>query len=91
MFNVIAFNVTAFNENEDKDIKRDTYAEKIKKIKTTYNESPFKSIIADIRNKLSKPGDKMIKKALYSVEEMKELTASQVNNIKEKLIKLKNI
>ena len=32
----------------------------------------------------------MIKKALYYVEEMKKLTESQVNNIKEKLIKFKN-
>ena len=33
---------------------------------------------------------KLIKKCLYYVEEMKELTESQVNNIKEKLIKFKN-
>ena len=32
----------------------------------------------------------MIKKCLYYVEKMKELTESQVNNIKEKLIKFKN-
>ena len=32
----------------------------------------------------------MIGKCLYYVEEMKELKKSQVNNIKEKLIKLKN-
>ena len=32
----------------------------------------------------------MIKKGLYYVEKMKELTESQVNNIKEKLIKFKN-
>ena len=31
----------------------------------------------------------MIKKGLYYVEKMKELTKSQVNNIKEKLIKFK--
>ena len=31
----------------------------------------------------------MIKKALYYVEEIKEVTESQVNNIKEKLAKLK--
>ena len=61
-----------------------------KKDKITYKESPFKSIIADIRNKLSKNGDKLIKRGLYYVEEMKELTESQVNNIKEKLIKFKN-
>ena len=32
----------------------------------------------------------MIKKGLYCVEEMKKLTESQVNKIKEKLIKFKN-
>ena len=32
----------------------------------------------------------MIKKGLYYVEKMKELTESQVINIKEKLIKFKN-
>ena len=32
----------------------------------------------------------MIKKGLYYVKEMKELTESQVNNIKEKLIQFKN-
>ena len=40
----------------------------------TYKEFPFKSIIADIRNKLSKNGHKLIKKGLYYVEEMKELS-----------------
>ena len=66
-----------FNEDEHED-------------KITYKESPFKSIIVDIRNKLSKNGDKLIKKGLYYVEEMKELTESQVNNIKEKLSKFKS-
>ena len=61
-----------------------------KKDKIIYKESPFKSIIADIRNKLSKNGDKLIKEGLYFVEEMKELTESQVNDIKEKLIEFKN-
>ena len=40
--------------------------------KITYKESPFKSIIVDIRNKISKNGDKLIKD-LYYVEEMKSL------------------
>ena len=60
------------------------------KTKITYKELPFKSIIADLRNKLSKNGDKLIKKDLYYVEEIKELAESQVNNIKGKLIKFKN-
>ena len=66
-----------FSEDEDED-------------KITYKESPFKSIIEDIRNKLPKNGNKMIKKGLYYVEEMKELTESQAKNIKEKLIKSKD-
>ena len=61
-----------------------------KEDKITYKESPFKSIIQDIKDKISKSGDKLIKKGLYYVEEMKKLTESQVKNIKEKLIKIQN-
>ena len=51
------FNEIAFNEDKiiHKDIKIDAYCEeKIKKnkIKTTYKESPFKSIIQDIKRGL---------------------------------------
>ena len=70
-----------FNEDEDNDVDED---------RITYKESPFKSIIVDIINKLSKNGNKIIKKGLYYVEKMKQLTKSQVDNIKEKLIKFKN-
>ena len=42
-----------------------------KQHKITYNESPFKSIIADIRNELSKKGYKLIKNGLKYAEEMK--------------------
>ena len=45
-----------------------------KEDKITYKESLFKSITQDIKDKLSKSGDKLIKKALYYVEEMKKLT-----------------
>ena len=77
MFNGIAFN--RINENEDKDIKRDAYyAEKIKKIKITYKESPFKSIIQDI------------KKGLYCIEKMNNLSTSDMKSTKEKLVKFKN-
>ena len=58
--------------------------------KITYKESPFKLIIQDIRSKLSKNGNKLIKKGLYYVEEMKKLIESHVKNIKEKLIKFQN-
>ena len=83
-----------FNEDEDEDIKDVRYLlnedNDVDEDKITYKEFPFKSIIAHIRNKLSKFGDKMIKKALYYVEEMKKLTESQVKNIKEKLIIFKD-
>ena len=42
--------------------------------KITYNEFPFKSIIADVRNNLSKRGHKLIKNGLKYTEEMKDLT-----------------
>ena len=90
-------NGTAFIENEDKithkHIRRGAYyAEKIKKnkIKTTYKESQFKSIIVYIRNKLSKNGDRLIKKGLYYVEELKSLGSAEIKNTKEKLIIFKN-
>ena len=56
-----------FNEDEDED-----------EDKVTYQEFTFKSINVDIRNKLLKNGDKLIKKGFYFVEEMKKLTESQV-------------
>ena len=70
-----------FNENEDyyadkithKDIKRGAYyAENIKKnkIKSACKESPFKSIIQDI------------KRDLYYVEKMNNLSTSDIKNIK---------
>ena len=70
-----------FNEDEENDV--DEY-------RITYKESPFKSIIADIRNKISKNGDKLIKKGLYYVEEMKSLGSAEIENIKDKLIISRN-
>ena len=49
-----------------------------KEDKITYKESPFKSIIQDIKDKLSKSGDKLIKNGLYHVEEIKKLTELQI-------------
>ena len=46
-----------FNENEDVD-----------EDKITHKESPFKSIIVDIRNKLSKIGRKLIKKVFIMLK-----------------------
>ena len=54
------------------------------------HESPFKSIIADIRGNLSKRGHKLIKNGLKCVEEMKDLTYSQIKSFKEKLIEFNN-
>ena len=50
----------------------------------------IKSITVDIRNKLLKNGDKLIKKGLYYIEEMKSLESTEIKNIKEKLIIFKN-
>ena len=61
-----------------------------RKYKIIYNESPFKSIITDIRSNLSKRGHKLIKNGLKHDEEMKELTNVQVKSFKENLIKSKN-
>ena len=43
-----------FNKDEDEDIKETRYLFNEDEDKITYKESPFKSIIVDIRNKLSK-------------------------------------
>ena len=84
----------AYKESPFKSIIADVRYEDIRylsnKDEDENKESPFKSIIADIRNKLPKSGDKLIKKGLYYVEETKELTESQVNNIKGKLVKFNN-
>ena len=49
--------------------------------KIKYNESPFKSITADIRGIISKKGHKMIKYGLNYAEQMKKLTKLQVEKI----------
>ena len=56
-----------------------------KEYKITYKESPFKPTIQDIKDKLSKNGDKLIKKGRHYVGEMKKLTESQVKNIQKKI------
>ena len=56
-----------FKEDEDED-----------EDKIIYKEFTFKSMNVDIRNKLLKNSDKLIKKGFYFVEEMKKLTESQV-------------
>ena len=89
------------NYNGIKDIRYlfTEYEDEYEDIRSLFNEnegvnenkeSPLKSIIVDIRNKLSKNGDKSIKKGLYYVEEMKSLGSAEIKNIKEKLIIFKN-
>ena len=83
------------DEDEDEDIKDIRYLvnedENVDKDedKITYKESPFKSINQDIKDKLSKSGNKLIKKDLYYVEKLEILTSSEIKNIKEKSIKFK--
>ena len=55
-----------------------------------YDESPFKSIISDIRSILPKKGYKTLKKGLKYAEEIKELISLQIENLKNNLIKIKN-
>ena len=64
-------------------------------IRYLFNESPFKSVITDIRSNLSKRiknDQKLIKSGLKYAEEMKDLTYSQVKrkSFKQKLIKFNN-
>ena len=62
----------------------------IKYYKEVYDESPFKSIILDIRSILPKKGQKTIKKGLKYIEEIKEFTSLQTENDKNDLIRLRN-
>ena len=74
-----------------KTLKKDELFKKLdKNVKKIYNESPFKSIILDIRSILPKKGCKKIKRTLKYIEEVKELTFLQIENAENNLIKLKN-
>ena len=76
------------DEDEDEDVKdiRYLFNEDEDEDKITYKESPFKSVIVDIKNTLSKNGDRLIKKGPYYVEEMKRLELAEIKNVKERLI-----
>ena len=75
----------------EKTLKKDEMFESLTKYyKEVYDESPFESIILDIRTILPKKGQKTIKKGLKYIEEMKELTSLQIENGKNDLIKLRN-
>ena len=58
--------------------------------KEVHNESPFKSIILDLTSILPKKRCKKIKKYLKYIEEIKELTFLLIENVKNRLIKLRN-
>ena len=53
--------------------------------KIIYNESPLKSIIADIRSNLSKRRHKLIKNGLKYIKEMKDLKYSQIKKFQRKI------
>ena len=75
----------------EKNIKKDKLSEILRKYnKIIYDESPFKSINLDIRSILPKKGCKTIKKNIKYIEEIKELTSLQLENIKNSLIKVKS-
>ena len=52
-------------------VKKSTCKTELFRTEKMYNESPFKSIVADIRSELSKKGYKLIKNGLKYAEEMK--------------------
>ena len=62
----------------------------IKYYEEIYDESPFKSIILDIKSILPEKRYKKIKGILKYAEEMKELSFLQIENGKNNLIKIKN-
>ena len=72
-----------------KHLKNELFEILRKNHKITYDESPFKSIISDIRSILPKKGCKTIKKGIKYIEETKELTSLQIENIKNSLTQLK--
>ena len=78
-------------DQEDID-KLNEYLEIIfnKTVKTTFNESPFKSLISDIRSILTKDGYRELKKCLKYIRELRKSTTLEIKNIKNELIKIKN-
>ena len=73
-----------------KTLKKDELFKILKKCdKITYDESPFKSIISDIRSILPQKWCKKIRKILKYIEEIKELTSLQIKNIKNIKVKSK--
>ena len=78
---------------DHKDInKLNEYLEIIfnKIVEITFIESPFKSLISDIRSILPKDGHKKLKKHLKYIRELRKLTTLEIKNVKNELIKIKN-
>ena len=61
-----------------------------KTLEITFNESPFKSLISDIKSILPKDGCKRLKKRLKYIIELRKSTTLEIKNIKNELIKIKN-
>ena len=59
-------------------------------VEITFNESPFKSLISDIRSILPKYGHSKLKKCLKYIRELRKSTTLEIKNIKNELIKIKN-
>ena len=60
-----------------------------KTVEITFDESPFKSLISDIRSILPKDGCTKSKKHLKYIRELSKSTTLEIKNIKNKLIKIK--
>ena len=75
----------------EKMILKNEFSKYLKKYdRITYNESPFKSVILDIRSILPEKGYKKILKSLKYIEEIKKLTSSQIGNVKNELAKIRD-
>ena len=59
-------------------------------VEITFNESPFKSLISDIRSILHKDGCENLKKRLKHIRELRKSTTFEIKNIKNELIKIEN-
>ena len=61
-----------------------------KTVEIKFNESPFKSLISDIRSILPKDGCKKLKKYLKYIRELRKSTTLEIKIITNELIKIKS-
>ena len=61
-----------------------------KTVEITFSESPFRSLISDIRLISPKDGCRELKKCLKYITELRKSTTLEIKNIKNELIKIKN-